>query len=105
MKGIDKQEVFDAASLMWQKVVAKCPDDQLQQHMIQPRQMVRDKGLAFDRINSVPGHYGFYLGDEPVAVVIRNGDTLDLFHIPTIEQLTLPKSLPAGVQFSSAGNR
>jgi len=89
---------------MWQRVVATCPDDHLQHHMIQPRQLVRDKGIEFDRINSVTGHYGFYQGEDAVAVVIADKGELTIHYNPTTKQMT-PEPGPDWFKLSTAPRR
>jgi hypothetical protein len=67
---------------MWERVMATCPDDHLQLHMVQPRQMVRDKGLKFNRFVWAGDYYGFFQDDEAVAVVKKQDDRLVVFIDP-----------------------
>ena len=68
----------EAAGRMWQHVIAKCPDDHLQEHLAEARKVARAKGFEFNRIVWEGDHYGFFIDDTPVAVIIKRDDHYDI---------------------------
>lgn len=83
MRGVDframSAAVSEAAGKAAERFLARCEDHQMQHHMIQPRAMVRAKGIEFNRYVWEGDHYGFFMDDKPVAVVKKQDDRLALF--------------------------
>ena len=62
------------------RILASCPDEELDPDLRRRRQLIVDRAIRFNRIEHSGSHTGFYLDDEPVAVVVRGKTSYDIYH-------------------------